>query len=381
MHNDYAELHLFIIWLNAYKARDKILEDIQSRFNIKGVYEIFWSTAHFSSNLSRFYGGKLPPGSPKEQRIGKGPFILVVVEDESPAYGERVVRSRRMETVNTNMFDAKKLYRSWTEGPDKVPDLVHTTNTPQETSHDLTLLLGRSPEDYGSELGRRLPWDGAIKKLSVDLVGAEGWSDINQLFYVLNSTIEYVVLRKFESLPGEYPLAHQEDIDLLVDNYKEACWIMNAKPVTNLPYRILNEVTIAGQNVRFDLRYVGDDYYDKRWEENILKNRVLEPGGFYRLNDEDYFYTLLYHAIIQKPVMSDDYRKKLTKMADNRGISGVDKIVLDAYMKKEEYKYVKPVDKSVYYNEEVVGGIINRMRRCKRFASQAVRWGINKLWG
>ena len=372
------ELHLFIIWLNAYSARDNIIEDILSKFTIKDVYEICWSSEHFSSNLSRFYGGKLPPGSPKEQRIGKGPFTLVVVEDESPAYGERLVSGRRMEMVNTNLFDAKMLYRSWTEGPDNVTDRIHTTNTPQETSHDLTLLLGRNPEDYGSERGR-LPRDGTIKKLNMDLVGADGWSDINQLFYVLNSTIEYVVLRKFESLPGEYPLAHQEDIDLLVDNYKEACWIMNAKPVTNLPYRILNEVTIAGQNVRFDLRYVGDDYYDKRWEENILKNRVLDTGGFYRLNDKNYFYTLLYHAIIQKPVMSDDYRQKLTKMANWLDIRGIDKTILDNYMDRMGYEYTEPVDKSVCYRQELVKGNKLRTQNLLLALLHAMKRGMRKL--
>ena len=365
------EIHLFIIWLNAYEARDKIIEDIQSRFTIKSVYEIHWSSEYFSSNLSRFYGGKLPPSCPKETRIGHGPFMLVVVEDESPAYGERDTGRRGVQTVNTNTFDAKMLYRSWTEGPDKVPDLVHATNTPQETSRDLTLLLGCNPKDYCCEPGRP-PWDGAIERLNVDLVGAEGWSDINQLFYVLNSTIRYVVLRKFESLPDDYPLAHEEDIDLLVDNYKEACWIMDAKPVTDKPYRILNQVEIAGQSVRFDLRYVGDNYYDKCWQRNILKNRVLDPGGFYRPNDEDHFYTLLYHAIIQKPAMSDEYREKLTRMASGLGISGIGKRVLDDYMERMWYEYVEPVDKSVYYKPKAV--------RVEGQRKNIVYRGVRKLW-
>ncbi len=343
------ELHLFIIWLNAYEAKDKIVEDIQSKFSIKGVYEISWSSEFFSSNLSRFYGGKLPPSCPKEVRIGRGPFTLVVVEDESPAYSERVVRSQRIQTVNTNMFDAKIRYRSWTEGPDKVTDRVHTTNTHQETGHDLMLLLGRSPEDYSRELGSAT-WNGSIQRLSVDLVGAEGWLNINQVFYVLNSTIDYVVLRNFESLPDEYHVKRHGDIDLLVDNYKEACWIMNTKPVCSESYRVLNEANIAGQSVRFDLRYAGDNYYAKCWGKSTLKNRVLAPGGFYRPNDEDYFYTLLYHALVQKPAMSDDYRERLTEMSKGLGIKGIGKSILDDYMDKMGYEYVKPVDKSVYYN-------------------------------
>lgn len=348
MYKDHPELHLFMIWQNAYEARDRIMEDIQSRFNIKGVCEISWSSEFFSSNLSRFYGGKLPSGCPKEVRIGRGPFTLVVVEDENPVYGERLARGSRKSIVNTNMFDVKILYRSWTEGPDKVPDRIHTTNTPQETGHDLTLLLARNPEDYYQEIGNS-PWDGEVKKLSVDLVGAEGWLSISQLFYVMNSTIDYVVSRNFEPLPDQYHMEHHGDIDLLVDSYKEAGWVMNAKPECREPYRVLNEVNIAGQNVRFDLRYAGDNYYDKCWEKSILKNRVLDTGGFYRPNDEDYFYTLLYHALIQKPAMSDDYRERLTKMAEGLGIKGIGKSILDDYMDRMGYEYVKPVDKSVYY--------------------------------
>lgn len=342
------ELHLFIIWKNAQKTTDKIVEDIHSKFTIKDVYDISWTSKHFSSNLSRFYGGKLPPNCPKETRIGHGPFTLIVVEDEDPSYEKRDTGRRGIQMVNTKMFDAKAVYRGWAEKLHNASDLVHATNTPLETSHDLTLLLGLNPDDYYSKLGKKL-WDGEIKKLNTDLVGVNGWSDIHQLFYVLNSSIDYVVLRNFESLPDTYPLAYQEDIDLLVDNYKEACWIMNAKPVCKEPYRILNEVTIDGQEVRFDIRYVGDDYYHKQWEENILKNRVFDSGGFYKPNDEDYFYTLLYHAIVHKPEMRDDYNERLTKMSAELGINGIEKSLLDEYMNTMGYNYSKPVDKSVYY--------------------------------
>lgn len=348
------ELHLFVIWLNAYGARDRIIRDIQSRFSIKNVYEISWSQELFSCNMSRFYGTKLPPGSDKETRVGRGPFTLVIVEDESPLYGERMVRGGLKEMVNTNMFDAKMLYRSWTEGPEKITDRVHTTNTPKETSHDLTLLLARNPEDYYKEMRNAASWNGDIKQLNMDLAGADGWPNIKQLFYVLNSILDYVVLRNFECLPNEYHMEKHGDIDILVDNYKEACWVMNAEAVCGETYRVQNEVNVAGEKIRFDLRYVGDNYYDESWEKNILKNRVLDPAGFYKPCAEDYFYTLLYHAIIQKPAMSDDYRVRLARMAQELDINGIDKNVLADYMKEMGYNYIKPVDKSVCYNEAVI---------------------------
>ena len=48
-----------------------------------------------------------------------------------------------------------------------------------------------------------------------------------------------------------------------------------------------------------DIRCVGDGYYDKPWEEVMIKNRV-KTEGIYVLCKEDYNYSILYHALLQK---------------------------------------------------------------------------------
>ena len=366
------ENYLFIIWFNAYNTKKNIIKDIKTKYVIKEVYEICWSPKYFSNNLSRFYGGKLPPGCPKEQRIGKGPFTLIIVEDNNPNYGERLVRNHNIEFVNTNIFDDKMKYRKWAEGTEKVPDRIHATNTPKETTQDLTLLLGCNLKDFFKEIGQN-KWDGTIKSIKRELVGARSWENINQLFYVLNSTINYVILRNFESLPTVYPLADKGDIDLLVENYNKTYLIMNAKPVCSEDYRVQNEVNIAGQIVRFDIRFVGDHYYDDLWEKKILKNKKLNTMGFYNLCDEDYFYTLLYHAIVHKPVICDDYRQRLTKMGNNLGITNIDQNTLDEYMEKMKYRYTRPRDKSVYYH-------INEKVKINKYVTHILR-GIKKRLG
>ena len=54
------ELHLFILWQNALEKANAIVADMQSRFTIRRVFAVHWSEQHFSSNMSRFYGQKLP---------------------------------------------------------------------------------------------------------------------------------------------------------------------------------------------------------------------------------------------------------------------------------------------------------------------------------
>ena len=77
-------IHLFLIWNRAENWRTRIIDDLKSKFVIKEAYEIKWSFDLFGINLARFYGSKLPTNSPKETRIGRGPFTLVIVEDKNP---------------------------------------------------------------------------------------------------------------------------------------------------------------------------------------------------------------------------------------------------------------------------------------------------------
>ena len=53
-----------------------------------------------------------------------------------------------MERVNVNIFSCKEKFRALTGGGHK----IHSTNTPLETDHDLTLLLGINYNDYEKSL-------------------------------------------------------------------------------------------------------------------------------------------------------------------------------------------------------------------------------------
>ena len=80
----------------------------------------------------------------------------------------------KIRVVNTNLFDAKKLYRSWTGGGHK----IHATDNIEETRIQLMLLL-KKRYDYYSNLK---PSTIIEKKYDYDLIGSRGWDSIKRSF-------------------------------------------------------------------------------------------------------------------------------------------------------------------------------------------------------
>ena len=344
------ELHLFILWENARNKQNEILDDINKNFKILNVYDIEWAKENFSNDLTRFYGTNLPAGSDKEIHCGNGRFLLIILQDLNPVYEERDT-SKGTKIVNTNLFDKKTEYRNWTGGGHK----VHATNSQSETNHDITLLLGKNVEDYLKDNGEK-EWNGKIEELKRDLTGCGVWKDAKEMFYVLNNCVNYAILRNYEGLPEEIYVNEHNDIDLICESMVETAYILNARSMHKEIFRVQHEASVGDKIAYFDLRNVGDNYYFKPLEERILKNRVYNEKGFYVLNKEDYFYTLLYHAYVQKPEFKQDYKEKLMNM-------GVEKVtlntsleeygqILQKWLLKNEYVVIEPVDRSVYFNKE-----------------------------
>lgn len=344
-----SEIHLFIVWQNGSGSLPRILDDLAANFKIAEHFQVNWSEKHFSRNMTRFYGEHLPSGSFKEVHCGRGPFSAIIVEDMSPVYEKRKT-SRGIENVNIRTFDAKSRYRKWTGGGHR----IHSTNNVAEAEHDIWLLLHKAP-NFFLETPQ---WDGRCEKFYGDLLGADGWENLQQLFDTLNRLTNYVVLRNFECLPHEYLLEDHGDIDLLTDNLKEMVYVTNASKVFPLEFRVHYHIKINGTVVPFDFRYLGDDYYDAVWERGILENSVFEKDLFYRPNDGDYFFSLLYHALIHKPVFRDDYKTRLIQIGNDIGIDVSHKCtekymanMLYSYLDHNFYRMPRPVDLSVFYNQ------------------------------
>lgn len=352
------EIHLFILWEKSRYKEKEILEDMKKSFNILEIYNVTWSKEHFAENLSRFYGTNLPPNSYKEEHCGNGDFLLVIVEVDNPKYEKRNT-SKGIQTVNVNMFDKKELYRNMTGGGHK----VHGTNSEVETNHDLTLLLGKNIEDYKKTLTLNKNENQKIKKLEQDLIGAEGFNTVQEMFYVLNNCINYAIIRNYETLPNEIYVNEHNDIDIICDSLENAAYVLNGKKVFPEDYRVHYKVKVENKYAFFDLRYVGDNYYYYKMESDILKNRIYNDKGFYTISDEEYFYALIYHAILQKAKFAEDYKIRLKKM-NKTGINldSEDEFlnILNKWLLEKGYMITRPVDPTVQFNFE-------NAKKCNKF--------------
>lgn len=346
------ELHLFILWQNARDQEKSILADIKKKFEVLRVFEIQWSREKFSENLTRFYGTNLPPRSGKELHVGTGPFLLVVVKDINPIYDHHET-SRGPELVNSNVFLSKCAHRELTGGGHK----IHATNSKKEFEHDIVLLLGLNTHDFVRRYGKPSKFTIKLKR---DLVGADGWESLAQLFYVLNATITYVVLRNYEPLPEAYYAEEHGDIDILVENYENTNMILRSEPVFSENYRVHKKVRVAEEDVLFDVRYLGDDYYTYDWERQILDRRSMYEGKFYVPSENDHFYSLMYHALVHKPEVKQDYIETLEEFSgialfnqdDNLVDSGVAIVELARFLARKKYTITTPIDHSVFFNHD-----------------------------
>lgn len=173
------------------------------------------------------------------------------------------------------------------------------------------------------------------------------WKSIDDFFRYLNAHIKYVVLRNYECLPEKYTMKEHEDIDLLVESLAEFKKYVGGKSKKSFKFIGYSTiVNINGENVKLDVRYVGDGYYDTFWEQDILEKRVFEKKLFYRTDDENYRYSLAYHAIFHKYKFSDEYSSRLGTMFGNDSKLPEKQVMslLNDFMKQNDYRVTEPRD-------------------------------------
>lgn len=347
-----GEFHDFIIWDNAKHKYDFLFNELKKKFQIIDVHEITWTKENFEKNLRRFYGPTLPNPQKKMKQCGIGPFLVIIYFDPNPIYQFRKT-SLGLQMTNVNVYDTKRELRKFLEGEFPIHGSIHE----KEANHDLTLILGKNVDDILKRTNEK--WDGKIKEIKEDLFGTNGWDSIQDMFYLLNSTTNYVVLRNFEGYPEDIISEAHPDIDLLVDDQIHLPYMLNQLNIVeqkeNLPY-----VSIDNKNVKLDFRYVGDTYYDEKWSKDILKRRVLFKNSIYVPNKEDYFYTLLYHCFIHGASLTN-YKSKLIDLAKKLEIINFDvdqteleiklKDLLDKFMKKNKYMYTNSPKYKIRHNE------------------------------
>ena len=113
-------------------------------------------------------------------------------------------------------------------------------------------------------------------------------------------SFSYVVLRNWENLPHSIELGAHSDLDILV--YDIDHWIETfpeAERVYPSP-RVQFKQPIGDSFIQIDVRYVGDNYYPKRFENEVLRKRVWNENGFYTPSSTHHLIALAYHAVHHK---------------------------------------------------------------------------------
>ena len=176
------------------------------------------------------------------------------------------------------------------------------------------------------------------------------YDTIHDFLNALNTSgIKYVVLRNYEKMlePKMYMDGHG-DIDLLCEESNSMARAIGAQPFQH-DDGIHYYVKIAGEKVSLDLRSVGDGYYCTPWQQEMLHSRVQE-NGIWVMNLENYLYSLIHHAILQKRSLSEEYSLRLKEMSQRQGVH-VETLtersfisILEKYMVEKGYQYVYPRD-------------------------------------
>ena len=349
-----------IIWSNAAEFKDGIIERLNSEFTIHKIIKISWKKWDFLNNFSVFYSHSLRGYPNKRTRkilwhklrdCGHGDFYAIIFKDISPKYETRETSSGE-RVVNIRVFDLKMDFRKMVGGGSR----IHASDDAWETNKDLTLLFGLNTDDFLKQYPKS---SSEIEFYKRDCIGVHGYSSINEFFYVLNNCIKYCVLRNYECLPEQYTIEGHGDIDLLVEDKRYMTRLTCARPSFPQPYRVYHTIRIAGRETPFDFRYVGDNYYDYRWEQAILEGRIFHKELFYAPDVENHYYSLLYHAYVQKKKVNSSYPPVLDALSRQVGIGfkeDKDIVVsqLDAFMASKGYFYTKAKDLSVYFNKNFI---------------------------
>jgi precorrin-6B methylase 2 len=345
------ELHLFIVWSKGLRKAEEIVANLASKFTVLDAHAVHWSEGHFSSNFSRFHGRKLSKDAFMEEHCGRGPFLAITVADETPLYDFRQT-SRGRKYLNTRCFDAETQYRQWTGYGQQ----VQASLTAADTKRDLMLLLHRTVDEYPNTHSQS--WNGEVRDFRQDILGADGWTDLSALFGALNVLTGYTVIRNWEDLT--IPRSNGLDLDLLCEDPEEVAVLANAGRLCPEPYRSLYRLTVAGVEMPLHFRSLDENYFDPAWARDMLRHRELSAAGFYHLNAEDYFYSLLYHAAVHNPRAAFLYRQRLLEMPFNMnsGIVSIESFadrtrirgVLEEFFKSRQYRLVEPNDLSVDFD-------------------------------
>jgi hypothetical protein len=183
------------------------------------------------------------------------------------------------------------------------------------------------------------------------------WKNFDEFIETANKYCNWLVLRNFEYLPNDF-FGNDKDVDILCEDIDFFVQIMKLRKRS---WGIgAYETIIENKIVPFDVRFLGDMYYDKLWQYKMLENKIYTKENVPRMNNEDYFYSLIYHSKIQKMNVKDIYKERLYSLSKSINLQKYEYAsiennlfianILSTFMQKNSYVFTTPIDSNVPLN-------------------------------
>jgi len=200
-----------------------------------------------------------------------------------------------------------------------------------------------------------------------ELIGQNGWKNFEEFITFANLTCNWLVLRNFNFLPNNF-FGNDKDVDILCSDIDIFIQNMNLEKKNSSLFNY--KTKIDGKTVDFDVRVLGDGYYDKLWQYKILYKKIYAQGIVPRMDDKNFFYSLLYHCKVQKTNVKEEYINVLMNLSKKIHIEAIDKKtilndqrsseLLKEFMKKNKYQYNESNDINVVENKKFIKLINNK---------------------
>ena len=346
--------HIVILWTDKNEDYELIKKNIEQRFEITNQYLIYGSQENKYSNYNRLHK-QFPDASfaKKNKKTISSSFYVIYFYDDNPQL-EIVGEYSTFYKSNKNTVNISESLNQF--------ECIISLNKRDFLIFDTLLDLSKDNNNM-------------LNIVEKDLLGANNWESMVQFFSTITKVCNYVILRNHEFLPYDF-FENDKDIDLLCDDLLIFAIVGNctkrSKGISGF------QTTIENQLVPIDIRFVGDDYYDISWEKEMLKNSKIFNNVVKILSNDDLFFSLLYHALLQKKEIKDKYIQFFTEEIKYREIKFKNNysrreqfiIILKQYMDSKHYYIVNPRDESVRINKNYISVLpvqIKRPRPKNRF--------------
>lgn len=353
VHNFDRDIHLIIIWEKGRRCEETIIDELDKRFNLLYCANVCWSGAHKRTNFGRLYPRmRADVALTKYKHVGMGDFICIIFEDINPEYN--YVRSLGGDIFvgNVNVVSIKSGFRELLGD-----NLVHGTSSIDEFFHQASLILH---EDKLNRIINLKNWDKKRHQLNRDMVGANGWSSFNEMFRISNYCCTWAILRNHEHLPHDF-WDNENDLDILCAD--PTLFLSAINGVKRKGGMSAYEINIEDRIVPVDVQFIGDYYYDPVWEIEMLSRGTYKNEIIPILRDDDYFFSLLYHAKLRKPEVKEVYIDRLISLGKRLGITDINRAfildnersgrLINGFLKSNCYRFYPPTAGGGYLNENV----------------------------